>query len=119
MAAGEAGFDIEKATGLDRKQQSHKGYKGRAGDEDVAHFDVVLSMKKSKRRVPRALPVADAETLSGYLDALAREFPHERTSAQFMHSALIRRLAEDGYDLASASYDVVRAFTDGALRRAQ
>ena len=45
-AAAGAGFEFHEAASLDRKQQSHKGYKGRGGQEDVAHFDVVMNLRK-------------------------------------------------------------------------
>ena len=35
-----------EAASLDRRQQSHKGHKGRSGSEDVAHFDVVFNLQK-------------------------------------------------------------------------
>src|SRR5262249_16812486 len=47
-AASAAGFTFHQAASLDRRQQSHKGYKGRSGSEDVAHFDVVFNLMKPK-----------------------------------------------------------------------
>ena len=41
------GFEFHEASSLDRKQQSHKGYKGRGGEEDVAHFDVIFNLRKA------------------------------------------------------------------------
>ena len=41
-----SGFEFHEAVSLDRKQQSHKGYKGRDGQENVAHFDVVMNLRK-------------------------------------------------------------------------
>ena len=46
QAAAAAGFIFHEAASLDRKQQSHKGYKGRGGMENVAHFDVVMNLQK-------------------------------------------------------------------------
>ncbi|MGN2250330.1 DNA methyltransferase [Frateuria sp. GZRe14] len=45
-ASARAGFTFHQATSLDRKQQSHKGYKGKSGAEDVAHFDVIFNLRK-------------------------------------------------------------------------
>lgn len=45
-AAEAAGFSFHEASSLNRKQLSHKGYKGRDGTEDVAHFDVVFNLRK-------------------------------------------------------------------------
>jgi hypothetical protein len=47
-AAVSSGFEFHEASSLDRKQQSHKGYKGRDGSEDVAHFDVIFNLRKPK-----------------------------------------------------------------------
>ena len=47
-AADEAGFSFHEAASLDRRQQSHKGYKGRSGSEDVAHFDVVFESPEAQ-----------------------------------------------------------------------
>jgi len=45
-AAAQARFEFHEAASLERKQQSHKGYKGRSEAEDVAHFDVVFNLQK-------------------------------------------------------------------------
>ena len=74
-AADEAGFEFHEAASLDRQQQSHKGYKGRSGSEDVAHFDVVFNLHKTSiiaRDKPRRakngqldLPEAGRDRLEG------------------------------------------------------
>jgi DNA modification methylase len=121
VASTEAGFEIETAAGLDRKQQSHKGYKGRAGDEDVAHFDVVLSMRKSKRTSVRPRPAADNKAITELLREILRAAPGEKGNVQFLHSALLRKLAERGFDLGSVSYERVRELSEksGGLKRAR
>lgn len=62
----DAGLGCERASTLDKTQQSHKGYKGRSGAEDVAGFDMVLTVrhrrqsgnrKPDKRRVQDAVSV--------------------------------------------------------------
>jgi DNA methylase len=62
-----AGLICQRANTLDKGQQSHKGYKGRSGAEDVAGFDMILTVKhkpvlvagrKSKKPTDRG--VADA-----------------------------------------------------------
>ena len=60
-AAEAAGFSFHEAASLDRRQRSHKGYKGRSGSEDVAHFDVVFNLQKPKT-VARAVPLRKAKT---------------------------------------------------------
>lgn len=107
-AAIAAGFTPEQATGLDRKQQSHKGYKGRSGEENVAHFDVVMSMRKRAGRQPARLrPRADESTLREFV-AEAAASRDEQVSVQWVHSAVMRRLVSEGYDLGSVSFDQVR-----------
>lgn len=109
VAATQAGFELEGATGLNRKQQSHKGYKGRAGTENVAHFDVVMSMRKVARvESVRARKAADETTLRRLLGELKREHPECRQSLQLLHSVLLQRLVREGYDLGSVSFAQVR-----------
>jgi predicted RNA methylase len=107
-AAQKAGFQIEDAGALDRKQQSHKGYKGRAEEEDVAHFDVIMSMRK---RIVSAKK-AHRRTLEGtvkqfVLDAF-KALPADERTVQRVHSEVIQRLARDGRDLGAVSFDDVR-----------
>jgi len=45
-----AGLSLERASTLDKSQQSHKGYRGRAGVEDVASFDMVLHLRRSSSK---------------------------------------------------------------------
>jgi DNA modification methylase len=108
-AAEKAGFQIEDAGALDRKQQSHKGYKGRAEQEDVAHFDVIMSMRKQELREvrPRRRPMK-ANTQQLVLEAFKSLPPGART-VQRVHSEVIQRLARDGRDLGAVSFDDVRA----------
>ncbi len=107
-AAAAAGFRIDGAAGLDRKERSHKGYKGRSGEESVAHFDVVLSMQKELNRPTGAKPRKVTETiLRDTLNAASREDPRVGASLQWAHSVAMRRLLEEGYDLRDVSYDRV------------
>lgn len=107
-AAEVAGFQIEDAGALDRKQQSHKGYKGRAEKEDVAHFDVIMSMRKRAApttRVRTTGPVVNAKQL--VLDAYLA-LPTDSRTVQRVHSEVIQRLAREGRGLDSVSFDDVR-----------
>jgi hypothetical protein len=108
-AAAETGFRVDGAAGLDRAQQSHKGYKGRSGEEDVAHFDVVLSMQKvvSARQPTGTEPVTDS-VLHERLNTLAKGDPRIGSSLQWAHSALIRDLLVANYDLSDVSFERVR-----------
>ncbi|WP_416268602.1 DNA methyltransferase [Burkholderia cepacia] len=107
-AAEVAGFQIEDAGALDRKQQSHKGYKGRSETEDVAHFDVIMSMRK---RTTGALPTrrsgGEANVKQLVLDAFKALPPKSRTM-QRVHSEVIQRLARHGLGLDAVSFDDVK-----------
>ena len=106
-AAEKAGFRIEDASTLDRKQQSHKGYKGRANKEAVAHFDVVMSMRKlSTPPRRRRQPAIDSRQL--VLDVLDSLPPNART-VQRVHSEVLQHLAREGQDLGAITFEEVRA----------
>jgi hypothetical protein len=53
-----AGLSLERASTLDKGQQSHKGYRGRAGVEDVASFDMVLHLKRASSKRKAQMPAA-------------------------------------------------------------
>jgi adenine-specific DNA methylase len=97
-SAVEAGFDFHEATSLDRHQQSHKGYKGRAGSEDVAHFDVVLNLRKPalKTRTRRTLRKPPEMSLENLIAAVASEKSVVRRGLQGVHAEVMRRLASSG-----------------------
>ena len=107
-AAEHAGFQIDGAGSLDRKQQSHKGYKGRAEVESVAHFDVIMSMRKKKTRAGK--PKDAGKRLTPHqlvLDAFTG-LPDAERSVQRVHSEILQRLARNGGDLGSVSFEDVR-----------
>lgn len=96
-AASSAGFTFHQAGSLDRKQQSHKGYKGRSGEEDVAHFDVVFNLRKSpqsrrRRTSKEPQPVA----LRRIIDEVRNEPSIVRRGLQGVHAEVMRRLASTG-----------------------
>jgi DNA modification methylase/transcriptional regulator with XRE-family HTH domain len=97
-SAAEAGFDFHEATSLDRRQQSHKGYKGRAGSEDVAHFDVVFNLRKPelKTRTRRPLTRRPEFDLEDLVAAVASEKNVVRRGLQGVHAEVMRRLASNG-----------------------
>jgi adenine-specific DNA methylase len=93
-----AGFDFASASYFDKTQQSHKGYKGRAGAEDVASFDVVLSLQKASRRGAKRkaspCPRDAGDLLEQHLRGLPpvgedRDKDRERT-LPFLHSFLVQ-----------------------------
>ena len=107
-AAASAGFQIDGAGALDRKQQSHKGYKGRSEKEGVAHFDVIMSMRK--RTAPAEIvrkQVPEVSTKQLVLDAF-KALPPDARTVQRVHSEVIQRLARGGHDLDAVSFDDVR-----------
>lgn len=117
-AAESAGFQIEDAGALDRKQQSHKGYKGRAEEEDVAHFDVIMSMRKraeSAKKVRKQMPESTTKQL--VLEAF-KALPAGERTVQRVHSEVIQRLARDGRDLGAVSFDDVREHMPASRPRA-
>ncbi len=95
-AAAAAGFVFHEAASLDRKQQSHKGYKGRGGSENVAHFDVVMNLRKPldgavKRNNENQVMdidalVEDATLIPGVSDR----------GVQGIHAEIMRRLMSEG-----------------------
>lgn len=93
-AARSAGFEFHEAASLDRKQQSHKGYKGREGLEDVAHFDVVMNLRK----------VGAGQGGGGAVDLDLKALVAEAASSpgvaergvQGVHAEIMRRLMSEG-----------------------
>lgn len=93
-AAREAGFEFHEAASLDRKQQSHKGYKGREGVENVAHFDVVMNLRKAGSGA--TAPQADRLDLR---DLIAQAQANPEVAArgvQGIHAEIMRRLMSEG-----------------------
>lgn len=115
-AVERVGFDLANASYLDKTQQSHKGYKGRAGNEDVASFDVVLNLHKpgGKRRRPKPPGgLGDAaDVLRVHLEALPPigedvEMDRHRT-LPFLHSLLVREHFNGTIGLEVGHYALVR-----------
>lgn len=104
-AARLAGFEFHEAASLDRKQHSHKGYKGRDGLENVAHFDVVMNLRKAgaRRREVKDSPHLKAlvAEVTAFPDVAAR-------GVQGVHAEIMRRLMSDGHSNFPA-FSVVRA----------
>ena len=95
-AADSAGFAFHEAASLDRRQQSHKGYKGRSESEDVAHFDVAFNLRKPKRPAKLAQSHGkDSIDLAALVATLARDPEIARLGLQGVHAEVMRRLASD------------------------
>jgi len=107
-AAADANLEVEDAGALDRKQQSHKGYKGRAEQEDVAHFDVVMSMRKPESQRPlrqRPVPAGDIGSL---IREAAQVLQAPERTVQRVHSEVIQRLVREGRDFGAVTFEDVR-----------
>ena len=118
-AAETVGFQIEDAGALDRKQQSHKGYKGRAEEEDVAHFDVIMSMRTEDcESVKKARKQMVESTTKQLVLGAFKAMPTNARTVQRVHSEVIQRLARDGRDLGAVSFDDVREHMPESRSRA-
>jgi DNA modification methylase/transcriptional regulator with XRE-family HTH domain/DNA-directed RNA polymerase subunit RPC12/RpoP len=117
-AAADAGFDFHEATSLDRRQQSHKGYKGRSGSEDVAHFDVVLNLRKptsnARKRKPARKPIETR--LENLIAAVASDKSIVQRGLQGVHAEVMRRLASNG-NTPFVDYSEVRAIWERLFQR--
>lgn len=100
-ATDAAGLAFERATTLDKTQQSHKGYKGRSGLEDVAAFDMVLNLRRRSATVHRRHHAVKQERVADAVALLRehlRELPPVDSSAEadrkrtlpFMYSMLLQ-----------------------------
>ncbi|WP_273163388.1 DNA methyltransferase [Massilia timonae] len=99
-AAVNAGFEFHEASSLDRKQQSHKGYKGRSGEEDVAHFDVVMNLRKplensvsTTKHISYSQAGSDLRTM---VNAAMSDPNTLARGAQGVHAEIVRRLVSKG-----------------------
>ncbi|EOU9564343.1 DNA methyltransferase [Pseudomonas aeruginosa] len=92
-AAKAAGFEFHEAASLDRKQQSHKGYKGRSGQEDVAHFDVVMNLRKPEKvKVATSKKEAKSFDLESLVSELVADPKFLSRGLQGIHAEVMRRL---------------------------
>jgi len=111
-----AGFDLANATYLDKQQQSHKGYKGRSGVEDVAAFDVVLNLHKPGRQRRRPKPpggYSDAgDMIARHLAALppvgSDDDADRMRTLPFLHSLLVQAHFNGSLGLEVGRYALVR-----------
>jgi DNA modification methylase len=120
----EAGFDLANASFLDKTQQSHKGYKGRSGREDVASFDVVLNLHKpgAKRRQPKPPGGFDdaAGVLRAHLASLSEIGSDDDADRQrtlpFLHSLLVQEHFNGTIGLEVGRYALVRRICEQHFR---
>ena len=109
-AAAAAGFEFHEASSLDRKQQSHKGYKGREGTEDVAHFDVVMNLRKSEAQLPRAAAGQIEFDLGALVENAVRQPEVLARGIQGVHAEIMRSLVSIGSEYFPDFADVRTAF---------
>ncbi len=116
-AAGGAGLSIEGATYLDKRQLSHKGYKGADGSEDVAAYDVVLAIRNRRptsgasraarhRRQKEAAEILERHL--GTLRPLGDPADDGRRRLPYLHSLLVQHHFNGDIGLHIGGYDLVR-----------
>ena len=118
-----AGLVCRRANTLDKNQQSHKGYKGRSGSEDVASFDMVLTLRhKSKSAYARrpARGTGDAVALLrehlGSLPAIGRSATADRQrTLPYLYSVLLKAHFNGDIGLQERGYACVRDLCAGAF----
>jgi DNA modification methylase/transcriptional regulator with XRE-family HTH domain len=115
-AAEDAGFNFHEAASLDRRQQSHKGYKGRSGEENVAHFDVVFNLRKSAARASKFRGASAGPVDLAKLVAAALKDPAvARHGLQGVHAEVMRGMASTGNG-AFVDYAEVRAIFERLVK---
>jgi DNA modification methylase len=115
-AVARAGFDLANASYLDKTQQSHKGYKGRSGAENVAAFDVVLNLHKAGKRRRRQKPPGGYEDAAKLLSRHLRSLPavgddseaDRQRTLPFLHSLLVQEHFNGSIGLELGGYALVR-----------
>jgi DNA modification methylase/DNA-binding XRE family transcriptional regulator/DNA-directed RNA polymerase subunit RPC12/RpoP len=113
-AAERAGFEFHEASSLERKQQSHKGYKGRAGTEDVAHFDVIFNLRKPAKARTKAKARAPKRELMELIQFALADDAVRAKGIQGVHSEVMRQLASRG-EGAYADFAAIRKLCETAI----
>ena len=110
-AALAAGFEFYEASTLDRQQQSHKGYKGRSGKENVAHHDVIFNLRKTGSGGKHD---NDGERLdlTHFVEDVLRDPVIAAKGTQGIHAEVMRRLASTK-DANYASFADIRQIIEG------
>jgi len=93
-AANSVGFEFHEASTLDRKQQSHKGYKGRSGAEDVAHNDVIFNLKKITSPKPHKRSQTHGDIVS-IVKSIIEDSRFAEMEIQAVHSEVMRRMSSE------------------------
>lgn len=115
-AAAAAGFEFHEAASLERQQQSHKGYKGREGKENVAHFDVVMNLRKPEGASSGATrSMDDARDLAALVDRAALDPAIAVNGVQGIHAEVMRQLMSRGSEWFPDFAEVRRMWANRAL----
>jgi hypothetical protein len=115
-AAVDAGLVFHEAASLDRRQQSHKGYKGRSGSEDVAHCDVVFNLQKPQSAMSQALNRRPDVDIASLVRAAAGDKATAGKGVQAVHAEVMRRLASTGSSQ-FVDYSDVRMLYESQVKR--
>ena len=117
-----AGLVCRRANTLDKNQQSHKGYKGRSGCEDVASFDMVLTLRHKSTSGSTRLcrGTGDAVALLrdhlGSLPAIGTSATADRQrTLPYLYSILLQAHFNGDIGLQQRGYAGVRELCAGAF----
>jgi hypothetical protein len=117
-----AGLACRRANTLDKNQQSHKGYKGRSGSEDVASFDMILTLRHKSKNASRGLArgTGDAVALLGdHLESLpaigASASADRQRTLPYLYSLLLQAHFNGDIGLQQRGYACVRDLCAGAF----
>lgn len=126
-AVADAGFSIASTSGLDKTHRSIKGIKGTQGREQVAVFDVVLNLERTKsfnvavphsdeRAIDETLRAVFVEHLRARKEGSTEVNDNQRTD--YFHSLAVRALLERKLPLKVLSFqDVERILASIAVSR--
>jgi hypothetical protein len=111
-----AGLACERANTLDKTQQSHKGYKGRSGAEDVAGFDMVLTVRHRRQSATRKPDKRQIEDAVSVLSVHLSDLPAVGTSVAadrqrtlpFLYAVLLQAHFNGDIGLTERGYGRVR-----------
>jgi hypothetical protein len=115
-AAATAGFEFHEAASLDRRQQSHKGYKGRSGSEDVAHFDVVFNLQKPAKPAHASQVKERSVDVAALVKSIVADKDVAHLGVQAIHGEVMRQLASTGSS-EFVDYSTVRMLCERLVKR--
>jgi hypothetical protein len=122
-ALSTAGLELDRAATLDKSQQSHKGYKGRSGVENVAAFDMVLTVRRRRGSISLVGKPSRRADAVGVLQAHLRALPSPGVSLEadrqrtlpYLYSVLLQAHFNGDIGLAERGYACVRDLCAASL----